>query len=541
MGIACSRNGVSAASPTPSSPQSSPSGGAVRSSNGNGRYPPQSSPSVGAVKSSNGSVHSFTDGIEVKAAKAEVDHELSENNMLGSLPPFFLEILEDLERHQRILGGTKHFRERPHIEKKITRQELTSSHSDYEYVYLTVLGLARLHMRAEEIIRRNNGMPFNRNPGVQLLEQITGFTMHAERDGANHVLRQAPASLVEAYQLARAETGGTLTFYKSAFDRTADPCLEGRFGRIMDYIERRRASLDPKACRGPSWEDVSLKTLPEDAPAQEVVGEHLRVFIAECTWQWAQQHGLSYEDATGARQQPEHVTDFSRLFNAISFEAAMVARGVVIDTGVFQWESADKSGEWVPYEPDISRQIDLAHQRGIAEIRIRLGPKCWQYIIDFNKMVQRNPKTGMERPLRNVDAASSGARTRPGQLTLDILQQSILYFVDMQTLPPTPGVPGQATPKHSMGTSSTPPTHETIEAPPRIGDLRDGTEVPPDPTLLPVIASSEPAQQPLNAAPEEVQQEVQHNGRQEEAATQQEMVDGKSEETPSELKLVDVP
>jgi len=531
MGIGCTRNGVSAASPTSSSPQSSPSGGAGRSSNGN--------------------VHSFTNEIEAKAAKAS--DEVSENTMLGSLPPFFLEILEDLEHHQRILGGAKHFRQRPHIERKITRQELASSHSDYEYVYLTVLGLARLHVRAEEIIRRNNGMPFNRNPGVQLLEQVTGFTMHAEREGSNHVLGQAPASLVEAYQLARAEAGGTLTFYKSAFDRTADPCLEGRFGRIMDYIECRRASLDPKGCRGPPWDDVSLKTLPEDAPPQEVVGEHLRVFIAECTWQWAQERGLSYEDAKGARQQPEHVTDFSRLFNAVSFEAALLARGVVLDAGIFQWESASKSGEWVPYEPEISLQIDSAHQRGIAETRIRLGPKCWQYIIDFNRMVQRNPKTGQERPLRNVAAASSDARKRPGQLTLETFQQSILYFVDMQTLPPAPG---QATPKRSKGASSTPPPWKTQEAvskllePPRInaqseapqciGDVHDGSEVPPDPPLLPGSNSSKPAQHTLNAVPNKPQQEVQHDSHQE-PASQQEMADDKREETSSELKLVDMP
>mmetsp|Transcript_128391 Transcript_128391/g.256451 ORF Transcript_128391/g.256451 Transcript_128391/m.256451 type:complete len:514 (+) Transcript_128391:121-1662(+) len=513
MGMGCSQSGtkagISAASHTSSSPQSSPSGGAHMSATGS---------------LSNAVVPEF----------ATADDEAPENNMLGSLPPFFSEILEDIERHQRLLGGLKYFQQRPHIERKMKRQELASSHSDYEYIYLTVLGLARLHLRSEEIIRRNNGQPFNRNPGVQLLEHVTGFTMHAEREGANHVLRQAPACLVEAYQLARAEAGGTLTFYKSAFDRTADPCLEGRFGRLIEYIERRRASSDPKACRGPSWEDVTLKTLPQDVSAQEVVGEHLRVFIAECTWQWAQERGLSYEEATGARQEPEQMTDFARLFNAASFEAAMIARGVVLDTDVFQWESASKCGEWVPYEPEVSKQIDVAHQRGVAEIRIRLGPKCWQYIIDFNRMVQRNPKTGQERPLRNVAAASSDARTKPGQLTLEILQRNIQYFVDMQTLPPVPGVPGQVTTDHSWGTGSAVPVvdatkaHEDLEEAPCIGEVHGSSEVPPDPPLLPRTTSSEPAQHHLDTATQE-------------PASQQEVADDEHEERSPEMKLIDVP
>jgi len=295
---------------------------------------------------------------------------------------------------------------------------------------------------------------------------------------------------------------------------------------------------------------VSLKTLSEDAPAQEVVGEHLRVFVAECTWQWAQEHGFSYEEATSARQKSEHATDFSRLFNASSFEAAMLARGVVLDTGVFQWESASKSGEWVPYEPEISKQIDVAHQRGIAEIRIRLGPKCWQYVIDFNRMVQRNPKTGVERALRNVAVASSDARTRPGQLTLEILQQSIKYFVDMQTLPPAPGT-SYATPLAEV-----PKACESPEAIPCLGGAHASSEVLPDPPILPGSTSSEPAKQPLNVALEEAQQETQHETHpedtthssmptttplEEEPAPRQEAAGDECKETSPELKLVDVP
>lgn len=351
------------------------------------------------------------------------------------VPFFFAEILSEVESHQKALGGLKHFKGSPFIDHKVTRKELAESHTDYEYIYLTILGLAKLHLQCEEIVRKNNGQSFNRNPGVQLLERVTGLTMHAERDGSNHLLRTSPASLIEAFQLSKADPGGPLMFFKTAFDRTADPCLEGRMGRVMEYIESRRRAADPAASCAPPWEDVTLRVLPEGSPVREVIGEHLRVFVAECTWRWAVQQGLKYDDAKEVRF-GEKKEEFSQLFNAATFEAAMLARGVASDSHLRQWQSATKSGEWMPYDPDVSLQIEKAHEKGLSLISIRLGPKAWTYQIDFENMVQRNPKTGQERPLRVVEASASDGR---GPLTREALVEAIRFFVvDLETLPPAP-------------------------------------------------------------------------------------------------------
>mmetsp|Transcript_58707 Transcript_58707/g.188781 ORF Transcript_58707/g.188781 Transcript_58707/m.188781 type:complete len:388 (+) Transcript_58707:68-1231(+) len=350
------------------------------------------------------------------------------------LPPFFTEILQELERHQRKLGGLRHFQDRPYIERKMKRKELAGQHSDYEYVYLTVLGLAKLHLWSEEIIRKNNGQAFNHNPGVQLLERTTGLTMHAERQGSNHLLRTAPATLVEAFQVARVEPGGALKFFQRAFNRTADPCLEGRVGRIMEWLESRRAASGSTSHSGPPWEEVSLRRLPEDAAAQDVVGEHLRVFMAECTWRWSQERSLDYESAKDLRLGEQHAADFSRLYNAPAFEASMLSRGVATDACLARWESATKAGEWLPYEPDVSLCIEEAHRQRLPEVRVRLGPKSWLYIIDFQKMVQRNAKTGQERLLRRGEASENTA-SRQGKLTREELSAGIRYFVELATLP----------------------------------------------------------------------------------------------------------
>lgn len=364
---------------------------------------------------------------------------------LEDLPPFFSEILEELDNHQTELGGLKHFRRRPYIQGKAKRKELAATHSDYEYIYLTVLGLAVLHLRGEEIIRKNNGQAFNHNPGVQLLERASGLTMHAERDGSENLLRTAPATLVEAFNLARLDTGHraltwSLAFFQQAFDRTADPCLEGRVGRLMEYIEaRRRAATDQGTCGLPPWEEVSLRDLPPESPPNDLVGEHLRVFMAECTWRWAKEKRLGYEDAKNVRLDEEHAVEFSRFFNASTFEAALLARGVVVEACSSRWESATKSGEWIPYDPDVSWQIEQAHRQGLAETRIRLGPKSWLYIIDLRKGAQRNIKTGQERTMRRVEGVGD-VRPPCGRLLQEELSAGIEYFVEMATLPRLPEV-----------------------------------------------------------------------------------------------------
>merc|ERR1712048_1506789 len=117
--------------------------------------------------------------------------------------------------------------------------------------------------------------------------------MHADREGANNLLRTAAASLVEAFQIARSTRAGKgavphaglMEFFKQAFDRNADPCLEGRVGRIMEYLDSKKQSKAAADC--PPWADVSLEALPASTSSRDVVGEHLRVFINECTWRWS--------------------------------------------------------------------------------------------------------------------------------------------------------------------------------------------------------------------------------------------------------------
>merc|ERR1719316_246365 len=96
----------------------------------------------------------------------------------ATLPPFFAEMIAELHRYEREFGGVRNFPGRPRIEKKVTRQDFCSMYTDFEYIYLTIVGFAQLHIHCEEIIRRMNGQPFTQNPGVQLLEARCGMTMH---------------------------------------------------------------------------------------------------------------------------------------------------------------------------------------------------------------------------------------------------------------------------------------------------------------------------------------------------------------------------
>ncbi|CAJ1415930.1 unnamed protein product [Effrenium voratum] len=163
-----------------------------------------------------------------------------------------------------------------------------------------------------------------------------GMTMHGDREGANAMLRSAPTALLEAFQAAKA-SGRFLDFFRQAFDRQADPCLEGRTSRLLHFLESHRLTSTSAA----PWEDVSLRPLAADAAIKDVAGEHLRVFGNECTWQWSRQREMSYEEAQRARFSGDDAAaeDFARLFNAESFSRAMRARGVVRRRAAARWEA----------------------------------------------------------------------------------------------------------------------------------------------------------------------------------------------------------
>jgi len=312
---------------------------------------------------------------------------------------------------------------------KVTATEFQNKYSDFEYIYLTVIGFGKLHLYGHEIVEKNNGQSFMTNPGAQMLEHICGMTMHADRAGANFLLRSAPAVLVKAFTIAKNLPGRSiLNFFKTAFDRTADPCLEGRTERLLEYIEKNSAAVDLPSLSVPPWEDVSLKSLPKGTSLREVVGEHLRVFMNECTWNFSRELGIPYEDAKIRRLDTEHAATFTNTYNAVLFEKALLARGGLVTADRQQWDVCLGGGKWSPYTEDVCALCDAAYVRGSSMVTVRLGPQGWKYEVHLDRMVQRNPKTGAERQIRSR-RVSSGC-------SLEDVRDAIRYFVELETLPP---------------------------------------------------------------------------------------------------------
>eukprot|EP00929_Paragymnodinium_shiwhaense_P079696 TRINITY_DN41544_c0_g2_i12.p1 TRINITY_DN41544_c0_g2~~TRINITY_DN41544_c0_g2_i12.p1 ORF type:complete len:392 (-),score=56.04 TRINITY_DN41544_c0_g2_i12:403-1578(-) len=358
---------------------------------------------------------------------------------LQDLSPLFVEVLNQLTRHAKALGGLRHFKTYPSLDHgKVKREEFKESYSDFEYAFLTVVGLGRLHNHCEEIVAKNNAEEFHRNPGVKMLEQVCGMTMHADRPGANALLRTAAPSLLEAFNIAKSRKNGMIEFFRGAFDRTADPCLEGRVGRLLDYVQEKGGATH--SADSPPWEDVSLKPLPGAKP-MDIVGEHLRVFMNESTWTWSRERGMKYEDAKAVRLNDANADAFSRLFNAEAFQAFLLHRGAIL-LDAYSWEVAtDDRGTWTPYDPPIIEAMERARRRGQKTLTTRIGPKGWTYELDLQRLVQRNPKTQKERPIRCVAAPTgSAAQTtrKPGTLTLQEAQICIDQYVDLCTLPRRP-------------------------------------------------------------------------------------------------------
>jgi len=347
------------------------------------------------------------------------------------LPVFFQDILVELVRHQRQLGGKVHFPDYPTLQHKVKREEFSGGYSDYEYVYLTVLGFAQLHIHLEEIVAKNNSKSHEHNPGVQLLERLCGMTMHADREGAGAILRAAPQSLVQAFAVAR-DQKCMLEFFRSAFDRSADPCLEGRTSRLWEFVEEHQP--DDFSEKVPPWEDVSLRPLPSSCGSKDIVGEHLRVFLGECTWHWAQKHGITYAAAKKVRD--AHDSDFSSLYNSRSFESAVRQRGTVQETPGL-WEVSLDRGDWSPFDADVSEKLEAAWRQGQWKVELQMGPKNWRYSFDLRACVQLNPKTQKSRRMRRVECSggSHSTRARPGTVTAEELRLAIRHFVDLDTLP----------------------------------------------------------------------------------------------------------
>eukprot|EP00443_Scrippsiella_acuminata_P131132 CAMPEP_0115644692 /NCGR_PEP_ID=MMETSP0272-20121206/38018_1 /TAXON_ID=71861 /ORGANISM="Scrippsiella trochoidea, Strain CCMP3099" /LENGTH=593 /DNA_ID=CAMNT_0003082141 /DNA_START=35 /DNA_END=1818 /DNA_ORIENTATION=+ len=163
--------------------------------------------------------------------------QLNEHNC----SPAFAAVLEASRQFRTQLGGAPCF---PNggvfLAGKKTRNDL-QSHTAFEHMQLTVLGLARLEQILPEVRRLNNGKFYMHNPGTQLLEQECGFTMHADREGTAAVLQNAPALLLRTFEVAKS-TGQLLAFFSHAFDRHSDPCLEGRMSLLVAFLEEHLAA-----------------------------------------------------------------------------------------------------------------------------------------------------------------------------------------------------------------------------------------------------------------------------------------------------------
>lgn len=427
-GAVCKKKAVSASKPGPG-----PGGVSVGA-------PVQTGTATGSSAAPEANNPEALMGNNVFGNNVGTEEEASGDADRPEVPVFYADILKELALHERELGGVRNFRGRPRIEKKVTADDFRRSYTDYEYIHLTILGFAQLHMHCEEIVKRNNGRVFKDNPGVQLLEQRCGMTMHGDRAGANHLLRSAPASLVEAFALAKCDRRGMKRFFKEAFDRTADPCLEGRVSRLMEYLDARRQEADGSLAHSPPWDDVSLRLPGPSAPPREIVGEHLRVFVNECTWRWSQEKGMDYATAKEKRMTDDNSNEFSRLYNASAFEVAMLARGVAGDASARQWEVQTEGSKWMQYNDEQNEVLERARLMGLQQCEVRVG--SWMYEIDMRRLVQINRKTRKDRPIRSTEVS---AKRLQGRLAVDELKAAIEYFVALQTLPAGPGESASST------------------------------------------------------------------------------------------------
>jgi len=130
-------------------------------------------------------------------------------------------------------------------------------------------------------------------------------------------------------------------FSGGAFDRMADPCLEGRLGRLLAFLEVHAPRDEESPCnicsgtgrvtKGLLWStevackrckgtgrisgapsvsdappaDVAVETMPEGSAPEKVVGEYLRVFRNLVIQRWARTTGLAYSRAKSLWEKAE--------------------------------------------------------------------------------------------------------------------------------------------------------------------------------------------------------------------------------------------
>jgi hypothetical protein len=136
-------------------------------------------------------------------------------------------------------------------------------------------------------------------------------------------VKSALSVLLNAFRFAKIEN--TLSkFFSEAFDREADPCLEGRVGRLQEFIEQSAAywrsgrgggggggeKENEKEAEGEeqgegaedvemilNWRDFNL--IFEDSAANDRVAglaECMRVYINSAQYKYSKKTGRKYQD-----------------------------------------------------------------------------------------------------------------------------------------------------------------------------------------------------------------------------------------------------
>lgn len=240
----------------------------------------------------------------------------------------------------RVQFGAAADQEDPVIQGKMTKDALLQI-TDYDYIFMQILGFQALQEHGEEIQTMNNHKSYMENPATLEVQNKCGFTMHGDRPGANGIVAAAPDAMLRAFATARGDESATdEDFFREAFDRRADPCLEGRMGRLLAYIEKHGKSKgDLASGDGPPWDDVSVDTVPAGSCPEVIVGEYLRVFTNMCIWEWAKSSQLTYANAKhlweshcmGRPEPGAKVPNVGQFLNAKRFKVFLGETGVISD------------------------------------------------------------------------------------------------------------------------------------------------------------------------------------------------------------------
>lgn len=294
--------------------------------------------------------------------------------------PSFDDVTTALRRYHKQLGGSPHYKGKdPFIKGKFTRAKW-AEHSDYEYVFLQILAFAAISSNVDEIVRINNGAFWRRNPATMRVEQLAGITMHGDRPGANGIVKAAPDVLLRAFALGRS-LGELERFFREAFDRTADPCLEGRVGRLLTFLERH--AEQEGASGEPPAGDLMAEALPKGSKAEHVVGEHLRVFSNRVVWDWARASGLTYARAKALWEHAENGLTGAEVPEAKRPRLSRSASGSLLpdvaaacnERTFFEYlvKSGAISGEAAEGLPELACAIPRSDAEAAAIVLVQLG------------------------------------------------------------------------------------------------------------------------------------------------------------------------